>query len=157
MASLFTLPFTSLGLLVLVCPTYKPKPKRLRSRLLACPPLDRDLLADANQLVACGHPTAAAMTCRVEIERLLTTLAMKQEKFGPYWLGIQRTADWLYAKLLIRRRTYVAVTEAVRIGNEAAHGRPVTLSEFESMRGAILSLRAKVAKVNGSAAKGGAA
>ena len=63
------------------------------------------------------------MTARVEIERLLTTLAMGRPDFGPYWRGIHDTAHWLRKYHVIRLRTLEAVMAANDIGNGAAHGK----------------------------------
>ncbi len=141
------------GLLVFVLPTYR----RTRRRLprLACPPLDRDLLADAAQLLAAGHPTAAAMTARVEIERLLTRLAMDCPEFKSCWYGIEYTADLLRKRRKLRQRTHRRVLAAGATGNAAAHGRPVTLEAVNEMFGAIDALRAAVERF--ISPKGGAA
>ena len=121
--------FRGHGLLVFVLPTYKPaKHKR---RPLCCPPVNRDLRADAVALLASGHAIAAAMTARVEIERLLTTLAMRQSGHGAYWMGVRDTAEWLRRRHLIRLRTLNSVLTANDTGNAAAHSKEVTSEAVE--------------------------
>jgi len=80
------------GLLVFVLPTYR-APRKTKRPPLALPTVEGDLLVEARELFAAGHQVAAAMTARVELERLLTTLAMAHPAYGRHWLGLQQTAD----------------------------------------------------------------
>ena len=139
------------GLLIVCAPTYKRKPKKYKPLALACPTIKSDLLADARTLLASGHPTAAAMTARVEIERLLTTLAMSRKDFGPYWRGVHETAAWLRVKLVIRTRTHDSVIAANVTGNAAAHGMAVSGFDVGLMFNAIESLRVAVVRKVGAA------
>jgi hypothetical protein len=122
--------------------TYKPRKRGKPRPLLHKHPFRKDdLLEESRTLLANGHATAAAMTARAEIERLLTALALTCDDFGDYWLGIQRTAAWLNERNVIRKRTLVIVTEATAIGNIAAHGGEVTKDAMGKMFGAIDALR----------------
>lgn len=94
-------------------------------------------------------PLAAAMTARVELERQLTTLALKQPKFGEYWKGINLTADWLFARQVIRTNTHASAIDAADIGNRAAHGMPVTKTEVARMFNAVTPLRHTVRRKGG--------
>jgi hypothetical protein len=122
----------------------RPRPK------LACPPIEGDLLIDARALYHSGNIIAAAMTCRVELERQLTTLALKHPKFGDAWMGISTTADWLRRRKILRENTYEAVMGAADVGNRAAHGTPVTKTEVMHMFGAVESLRSTVLREGGA-------
>lgn len=137
-----------------VAPCYRqPKVRRFGNRRprpkLVCPPIEGDLLKDAHTLFKSGNLLASAMTARVELERLLTTLALKQPKFGEYWQGINVTADWLHAHQVIRAKTHRATIEAADIGNRAAHGMPVTKDEVCRMFNACDSLRHTVRREGG--------
>ena len=134
-----------------VAPCYRPvrKSKARKWPQLALPPIDGDLLADARALLDNGNLVAAAMTARVELERQLTTIALKHPKFGTNWLGIRLTADWLYSRHAIRTNTYRGVMLAADVGNRAAHGHAVTQAEVLSMLGAIESLRATLVRARG--------
>ena len=130
----------------IVAPCYKAPRRRLIGKLrvrpkLACPPLDCDLLEDAHALYDNGNILAAAMMCRVAMERELTTLVLKYPKFGEYWQGINTTADWLFAQKIMRANTHASVTEAADVGNRAAHGLPVAKDEVLRMFNAVDSLR----------------
>jgi hypothetical protein len=138
------------GLLIVCAPTYRRRPKKYKPLALACPAINSDLLADARKLLDNGHPTAAAMTARVEIERLLTTLAMSRKDFGPYWRGIWDTAHWLRTKDVIRQRALESVLTANDTGNAAAHGKAVTAFDVGLMFGAVESLRAAVVRKVGA-------
>lgn len=78
-----------------VAPVYRRPAKSRKRPLLNCPAIKSDLLAGARILLSHDNTVAAAMTARVEIERLLTKLAMAQPAFGPYWIGAKPTATWL--------------------------------------------------------------
>src|SRR5687768_12044042 len=132
------------GLLIVCAPTYRRRPKKHKPVPLQCPTVKGDLLADAKTLLANGHPTAAAMTARVEIERLLTVLAMSRPDFGPYWRGIHDTAHWLRTKHVIRKRTLEAIEAACATGNDAAHCIAVTGDRVFTMFGVVDSLRSAV-------------
>jgi hypothetical protein len=134
------------GLLVFVLPTYR-EPHKAAGRPLALPPLKGDLLTEARALFASGHLTAAAMTSRVELERLLTKLAMANPEFGRHWLGFQTTAEWLCRAGTIGRRARHATLIAADVGNRAAHGHPVTRRDVGAMFNAIESLRSAVARI----------
>jgi hypothetical protein len=135
--------------MVLVLPTYR-KPVKNRPKPLACPTVKGDLLADARALRESGHFTAAAMTARVEIERLVTTLAMAYPEFGEHWLGIYSTAHWLKQKRVIRKGTLEKIIAASCTGNAAAHGKEISSAAVGVMFNAIDVLR-NVAKAKGGA------
>jgi len=138
--------------MVLVAPCYKPPKKAPRPwPKLACPPIDNDLLVDARALYESGNLVAAAMTARVEVERQLTTLALNYPKFGHGWMGINRTAEWLFNHRILRSNTYESVIEAADVGNRAAHGQPVGKDEVLRMFGAVDSLRCTVLRKVGAA------
>lgn len=140
------------GLLVFVLPTYRrPKPNAKRQPLLAVPPIDRDLLADAQRLAADGHLIAAAMTCRVELERLVTLLALKHPEFGLHWRGLQETTTWLRKRRVLKARTAVGIHNANDVGNKAAHGKPVTAEKVNEMIDAAAALRHVVRAKAGAA------
>lgn len=134
---------------VLILPTYR-KPVKNKPKRLACPTVKGDLLADARKLRDSGHYTAAAMTARVEIERLVTTLAMRHPEFGEHWLGIYSTAHWLKKKRVIRKSTLELIITASCTGNAAAHGKAVSSAAVGVMFQAIDALR-NVAKSTGGA------
>lgn len=136
--------------MVLVLPTYR-KPVKNKPKPLACPTVKGDLLADARKLRDSGHYTAAAMTARVEIERLVTTLAMRHPEFGEHWLGIYSTAHWLRKKHVIRAGTLEKIIAASCTGNAAAHGKAVSSAAVGLMFDAIDILR-NIAKAKGGAA-----
>jgi len=143
--------FRGYGLFVLVAPTYR-KPKKPRPRpLLNCPRIHGDLFKDARTLLASDNPIAAAMTARVEIERLLTTLAMERPDFGPYWIGAKPTAVWLRKRRIIKLRTCEAVLAALDTGNGTAHGEQVSKNDVGKMFNAINSLRGIVHLKGGAA------
>lgn len=100
-----------------------------------------DLLEECRALKASGYTAAAAMTARAEIERLLTTLVLKQHDFGNQWLGTHQTATWLHKNHLLRTNAYKLVVEAAAIGNRAAHGGEVSLEQVNTMFVAIDTLR----------------
>lgn len=148
--------FRGYSLLFVVAPCYRPPKARKLGKprprpKLACPPIEGDLLVDARALYQSGNIIAAAMTCRVELERQLTTLALKHPKFGDSWMGISTTADWLRRRKILRENTYEAVMEAGDVGNRAAHGTPVTKTEVMHMFGAVESLRSTVLREGGAA------
>lgn len=139
-----------------VAPCYRqPKVRRFGQRRprpkLACPPIEGDLLKYAHALYDSGNLLAAAMTARVELERQLTTLALKHPKFGVYWQGINVTADWLFAHHVLRANTHASAIDAAEIGNRAAHGMPVTKTEVARMFNAVTSLRHTVRRKGGAA------
>jgi hypothetical protein len=142
------------GLLIVCAPTYRRRPKKHKPLPLMRPTVKGDLLADAKKLLANGHPTAAAMTARVEIERLLTVLAMTRPDFGLYWRGIHDTAHWLRAKHVIRKRTLDAIEAAVDVGNEAAHCKAVAGDQVCTMFGVIDSLRSSLDRKVGALQEG---
>ncbi len=144
------------GLMVLVAPCYKAPKRRLFGKArtwpkLACPPMDSDPLKEAHALYDSGNILAAAMMCRVAMERELTTLAMKHPGFGEYWQGINCTADWLHARHILRKNTYESTIEAADVGNRAAHGQPVGKDEVVRMFNAVDSLRHTVRRKGGAA------
>lgn len=128
------------GLLILVLPTYR-APRKTSRQPLALPAVKGDLLADARELLASGHAMAAAMTARVELERLLTKIAMEHPSYGGHWLGVRPTADWLRDAGVIGVRCRHATVVAADVGNRAAHCGAVSRSEVGSMFNAIASLR----------------
>ncbi|BBO32107.1 hypothetical protein PLANPX_1719 [Lacipirellula parvula] len=136
----------------IVAPCYKPPKKKSKAwPKLECPPIDGDLLVDARALYDGGNLVAAAMTARVEIERQLTTLALKYPKFGSGWQGIGRTAVWLFDRRILRSNTFDSVMAAADVGNRAAHGQLVTKTEVLNMLGAVESLRYTVRRKGGVA------
>ncbi|WP_428304824.1 hypothetical protein [Lacipirellula sp.] len=127
---------------LLVLRTYQPRKRGKPAPKLHRHPFRKDdLLEDSQKLRDTGHTTAAAMTARVEIERLLTVLALTRDDFGDEWRGIQRTASWLNDQNVIRNKTYKIVLEAAAVGNIAAHGGEVVATSLDTMYGAISSLR----------------
>ena len=149
MASILNVPlFRGFGLMFVVAPCYRP-PKKSKAKQwprLEVPPIDGDLLVDARALYDGGNLIAAAMTARVELERQLTTLALRHPKFGTNWIGIRGTACWLLSRRVIRTNTYEGVMLAADVGNHAAHGSPVSKTEVLEMFGAVESLRFTVAR-----------
>ena len=134
------------GLLFIVAPCYQAPKRRLFGKprprpKLACPPIEGDLIKDAHALYDSGNILAAAMMCRVAMERELTTLALKFPKFGEHWQGINFTADWLLAHRIMRARTHASVVEAADVGNRAAHGHPVAKDEVVRMFNAVDALK----------------
>lgn len=138
--------FNGLGLMFVVAPVYR-KPTKSRKRpLLNCPAIASDLLEDAKTLFSHDNTVAAAMTSRVEIERLLTKLAMAQPAFGKYWIGAKPTAVWLRKHSVIKRRSCQSIHTALDTGNGAAHGEQVTKDAVHQMFMVIDHLRRLVAR-----------
>jgi hypothetical protein len=141
------------AVLVFVLPTYRRRRPRRPRPPLACPPLDRNLRSDADKLLGAGHATAAAMTARVEMERLLTRAAMHFPDYGNEWCGIQETAQWLRKRRVMRLRTLRRVIVSAATGNAAAHGKPVEPAAVQEMLQTIDGLRDMVGRLT---PKGGA-
>lgn len=133
------------GLLIIVLPTYR-APRKAKRPPLALSMVKGDLLAESRQLYAAGHQSAAAMVARVELERLLTILALENPEYGRQWLGFDQTAAWLRKANVIGPRASHATIVAADIGNRAAHGKLVARRELGAMFNAIDSLRRAVEK-----------
>lgn len=135
-----------------IAPVYRKRTKPRERPLLNCPKIGGDLFKDARTLLASDNPVAAAMTARVEIERLLTTLAMAHPlDFGPYWIGAKPTATWLRKHGVLKLRTCKATHAALDTGNGAAHGEQVSKDDVGKMFNVINALRC-VVEVKGGAA-----
>lgn len=134
-----------------VAPVYRKPTKPYRRPLLNCPAIKSDLLKDAQTLFDHDNTLAAGMTARVEIERLLTKLAMQRPEFGRHWIGAKPTATWLYKYGVIKLRHKKSIHVALDTGNGAAHGEQVSKDAVHQMFAVIQMLRSVVAVKGGAA------